>query len=201
MTKHLFYILIFFIASCGLLNNEKEPVAKGINYGYIIKDYQLAIETNDISPLNDNLDEIVMVVHQPSSQISDSACIIFPSVLMWAHLYNDCLTFLNKKSCGSDDILQKNICKHILAESNGDFSNKYIKRNLRIFESRMSQAPMDSLLLYDYYTLHVYLNGVDSTKKELANIIQNKTGYTKGFYESYLSEALNFYSRCPDSTY
>jgi hypothetical protein len=194
------YLTVVVIIS-GCFRNTNQQAFSNINYAKLINDYNTIIINDDSVLLKENVESIKKEIMLNSNQISDSACGLFTTYLLATKEYESILLFLDKKNCGKYDNLQINLVKHILAEQEGDFSNKYMTENINEIKKTLDKNPDDTEMLFNYYNCYCYIHGVYNTTKVLEDIINKSQGETKVLYENVLEVSIYAYKQNPDLSY
>lgn len=183
----------FFVGGCFLNQEKSKPYDQYKDLPLYLSNYYLNEDTASLANAYDLLETNQDFNKKGLTEYNYR--IVLP-ILFHLKKYDEILLLIEKENFLKkyDKQVIMNVAKYLnTPPEKRDSSIVYIKQNVNLLQSEIIKNPMDSLILIDYFTNKLYINGLDSTLEIIDSFKIHNSQFSNSFYENTLKDVVISY--------
>ncbi|MFZ1610188.1 MAG: hypothetical protein WAT52_03905 [Chitinophagales bacterium] len=189
------YIFAFslFVVGCFLKNEKSDPYDQYRNLPSYLSNYYL---NEDTVSLNNAYQLLETNQDFNKKGLTDYNYRIVLPILFHLKKYDEILFLVENENFleKHDKQIIINVTKYLNAPlEKKDSSIIYIQRNIQLTLEQIEKEPMDSLILIEYFSNILFIEGLDSTLEKIDSFKVQNPQFSNSYYENTLKDAVISY--------
>lgn len=189
------YIFAFslFVVGCFLKNEKSDPYDQYRNLPSYLSNYYL---NDDTVSLNNAYQLLETNQDFNKKGLTDYNYRIVLPILFHLKKYDEILFLVENENFleKHDKQIIINVTKYLNAPlEKKDSSIIYIQRNIQLTLEQIEKEPMDSLILIEYFSNILFIEGLDSTLEKIDSFKVQNPQFSNSYYENTLKDAVISY--------